>query len=334
MVKSAESELRGFGIIERNHRPEHIDEDVVHAFLAEEPAGCGQGRAGQRRVLFPEGIADAEERLAEAICIADFQCGEQLWDARNNLRECGESSFRPIERTQPGEFPLGAWQQGVIECTPRLPPDFPEVAQPAARFGLKPRDAFVWQKSGEPEEMREPRLRIERAQFCPRQALRDEPHRDLISRGIRALSANASWRACSGLVRRVRQNQRRAFWRRRKSPAARRMSTICSVGNFPSSGEQRPGTAPGRGRCRERGTERLQFRPRRDELRAEHDLRYAAKGSGRGEEGSPFAFPHDVENRFVVSGVGVMTVRVPVAGSQVDFDVARLSRRCQACRPC
>ena len=35
-----------------------------------------------------------------------------------------------------------------------------------------------------------------------------------------------------------------------------------------------------------------------------------------------FGFPHDVQDRFVVGVIGVMTVRVPIGGTQVDLDIA------------
>jgi hypothetical protein len=69
------------------------------------------------------------------------------------------------------------------------------------------------------------------------------------------------------------------------------------------------------GPMEQRGAERLEFRPRRDELGTEHDLRHAAKRGGRGKKRflAP-VLPDDVQDRFVVGGIGMMAVRVPVGG--------------------
>jgi hypothetical protein len=59
-------------------------------------------------------------------------------------------------------------------------------------------------------------------------------------------------------------------------------------------------------------------------LRAEHDLRHAAKGGSRREKGfSPASLPDDVQDGFVVSGIGMVLVRVPIGGTQMNFDMAQ-----------
>jgi hypothetical protein len=69
--------------------------------------------------------------------------------------------------------------------------------------------------------------------------------------------------------------------------------------------------------------ERTQFLPRRDGLGAQHQLRHTPEGTRGGKE---FAVrlhvPNYVEDGLVVSWVGVVAVRMPVVGAQMDLDRA------------
>jgi len=73
-----------------------------------------------------------------------------------------------------------------------------------------------------------------------------------------------------------------------------------------------------------RPAKRLEFGPWGDELRAEHDLRHTAKGSRRGKKRlAALAFPHDMKDGFIVGGIDMMTMGMPMDGTQVDLDVAK-----------
>lgn len=166
--------------LERNHRPENIDQDIVHAFLADQPARRAQRRAGERGVRFPERIAHAEHDSREGLIVARLQRREQFANMRNEMSQRGQAPLGPVERTQPGELPLAARQQGVVERRACLPPDFPQLPQPVARLGREAGRAFAGQETGDTEEMRQPCGGTEPQQPFPRDALRHEPHRDLI----------------------------------------------------------------------------------------------------------------------------------------------------------
>ncbi len=101
------------------------------------------------------------------------------------------------------------------------------------------------------------------------------------------------------------------------------MSAIWPAGNWASSPEQRPATAPGSGPFSsdaQSGRNSIHGATscvpsttcgtrRNDRCRGEERLR-------------AFALPHDVQDRVVIGGVGVMAMRVPIGGAQVDLDVA------------
>ena len=71
------------------------------------------------------------------------------------------------------------------------------------------------------------------------------------------------------------------------------------------------------------GAQGLELGPGRDQLRTEHDLRYAPEGGGGGKKGFRARdFPDDMKDGLIVGGVGMMAVGVPIDGAQVDLDVA------------
>ena len=221
--------------------------------------------------------------LAKPSASRDFQRAEQPAHLRHEMRQRGQTALGPIQRTLAGEPPLAARQQRVVERRARLPPNFPQLAQPAARFG----------SAGAPCFRRE---EIRQGRRDGRAALAGDRPRSIFH-GSRcatrrigiwlawkpSASASASKSACSGPAICPRQNQRRAFCCRRKSPAARRMSAM----GFGREPRQFRRTAPrhgcGQGTLQERRAERLQLVPRRDELRFQFDLRHAAKRFRRGE---------------------------------------------------
>jgi hypothetical protein len=118
---------RRLGILHRYHRPENIDQDIVHPLAADQPARRAQGRAGQGRLLFPKRIAHRQQRLGEALHVPLLEGGEQVRNARHDLRQRRQPPLRPVERTQTRQLPLASWKQRVIEFAPRLPPDLPKL---------------------------------------------------------------------------------------------------------------------------------------------------------------------------------------------------------------
>jgi hypothetical protein len=79
----AESTHGRLRVLQRNHRPKHVDQNVLHALLADEPAGRRERSAGQRGVRFPERIAHVEEDFGEGFRVAEFERGEQAAHVRD-----------------------------------------------------------------------------------------------------------------------------------------------------------------------------------------------------------------------------------------------------------
>ena len=73
----------------------------------------------------------------------------------------------------------------------------------------------------------------------------------------------------------------------------------------------------------QRCADRREFRPWRHELRAQHDLRDAPERSRRREEGllAP-VLPDDMQNGFIIRGIGMMTMGVPISGAQMDLNIS------------
>ena len=117
-------------------------------------------------------------------------------------------------------------------------------------------------------------------------------------------SASASKSACSGTGQMPPPEPAPRFLTQRgKVPPRAGFPQPDPRANEPSTGEQRPGTAPGRGRRSSEAQSGCSSAHGATSCALEHHLRHAAKSGGRGEESlRALRFPDDVQNRFVVGG--------------------------------
>ena len=170
--------------------------------------------------------------------------------------------------------------------------------------------------------MGQSRFVVEAAQHAVREALGDEAHGNLV--GVK------TQRLGEGLEKRLRGSGQASA----PEPALRFLPQAEESGGseyFDQAlgghlGQDRRAATrggSGQGIVQQRGAERLQFGPRGDQLRTEHNLRHTSKGCRRREKrlGTRLV-PDDVENGFLVRGIGMMAVRVPIGRAKVDFDVA------------